>query len=418
VDYGNGGATYTFDGNGLRVKRSYGSTTVYILSGTRVIAEYTSGATPTNPTKEYIYSGGLLASIEGGTTKYHLPDHLSTRMTMANGTTTEQGHYPFGESWYGSTAEKWKFTTYERDTESGNDYANFRSYVSRYGRFLTPDPLGTGAVDPTNPQTWNRYAYVINDPVNYVDPLGLCPAITIPGHCSSIQVRMMGSGNYGCTIDGVPASCGLALSMIGSGAGYPQDAQNCRESGSQIVCGTSETNLYVFNPVSYIMSLPSGLIQQYQEYADANASGPRNNAQQKRNVFTCASEGAGKVSLANALHHVPGLKNGIGGFIADAVGGNAFSGATDLVQSIATGEGGGHSAFYNMGQGVVAGPTLGFGAALGKSIEGTPWASGPMDAAMTLAFGEYATGVGEAKLIYDGVTYLGAAAGCIAGVIP
>jgi RHS repeat-associated protein len=177
VDYGNGGATYSFDGNGLRVKRTYGGTTVYIFSGSQVIAEYASGATPTNPTKEYIYSGGLLASIEGGTTKYYLPDHLSTRMTMAGGTTTEQGHYPFGESLYGSTAEKWKFTTYERDTESGNDYASFRSYVNRYGRFLTPDPAGAVAVDAANPQTWNRYAYVVNDPVSKFDPLGLCPPL-------------------------------------------------------------------------------------------------------------------------------------------------------------------------------------------------------------------------------------------------
>jgi RHS repeat-associated protein len=173
VDFGNGGATYTVDGNGLRVKRTYGSATVYIFNGSQVIAEYASGAAPANPSREYIYSGGLLASIEGGTTKYYLPDHLSTRMTMANGTATEQGHYPFGESWYGSTSEKWKFTSYERDPESGNDYANFRSYVNRYGRFLMPDPLGTRAVDLTNPQSWNRYTYTNANPVNAVDPLGL-----------------------------------------------------------------------------------------------------------------------------------------------------------------------------------------------------------------------------------------------------
>jgi RHS repeat-associated protein len=173
VDFGNGGATYAFYGNGLRAKRTYGSTTVYIFSGSQVIAEYTSGAAATSPTREYIYSGGLLASIEGGTTKYYFPDHLSTRVTMANGTTTEQGHYPFGENWYGSMTEKEKFTTYERDTESGNDYATFRSYVSRHGRFLTPDPLGTEAVDVTNPQSWNRYAYVVNIPTNVTDPLGL-----------------------------------------------------------------------------------------------------------------------------------------------------------------------------------------------------------------------------------------------------
>jgi len=45
-------------------------------------------------------------------------------------------------------------------------------YVPRSGRFLTPDPYRASAA-LTNPQTWNRYAYVAGDPVNFVDPWGL-----------------------------------------------------------------------------------------------------------------------------------------------------------------------------------------------------------------------------------------------------
>jgi uncharacterized protein RhaS with RHS repeats len=38
---------------------------------------------------------------------------------------------------------------------------------------MHPDPVGLAAVDPSNPQSWNRYAYVLNDPMDWVDPLGL-----------------------------------------------------------------------------------------------------------------------------------------------------------------------------------------------------------------------------------------------------
>jgi RHS repeat-associated protein len=41
------------------------------------------------------------------------------------------------------------------------------------GRWIQPDPAGLAAVDPTNPQSWNRYAYVGNNPLSFNDPLGL-----------------------------------------------------------------------------------------------------------------------------------------------------------------------------------------------------------------------------------------------------
>lgn len=138
-----------------------------------------------------------------------------------------------------------------------------------------------------------------------------------------------------------------------------------------------------------------------------------------KNPFLCGSEAASNVSAAAALHHIPGMGSGVGGFIADAVGGNVFSGATDLVHSFATGEGGGHSVFYNMGESIVAGPTQGFGAAFGSTIEGTPWGADIVSVGLKAlpVVGEYATGIGEAKLAYDTLTYFGATAGCALGII-
>ncbi len=64
----------------------------------------------------------------------------------------------------------------------GNYYANFRYESSSLGRFFQPDPVGG---DPTNPQSWNRYAYALNSPVNLIDPFGLdtssCGSGTEPG---------------------------------------------------------------------------------------------------------------------------------------------------------------------------------------------------------------------------------------------
>ena len=60
------------------------------------------------------------------------------------------------------------------------DFA-FREHSPSQGRWISPDPLGMGATDLSTPQSWNRYAYVANGPLNAVDPLGLNRAG--PGQC-------------------------------------------------------------------------------------------------------------------------------------------------------------------------------------------------------------------------------------------
>lgn len=76
---------------------------------------------------------------------------------------------PFGESWYSSSGNEFVFTSYQRDAESGLDYAMARYYDSGSARFCSADPVGGKANDP---QTWNRYTYVRNDPIDLTDPSG------------------------------------------------------------------------------------------------------------------------------------------------------------------------------------------------------------------------------------------------------
>ena len=80
---------------------------------------------------------------------------------------------PFGELWNpeSGSPNNQKFTTYDRDSVSGLDYAMARFYASRNGTFMSPDMSGAN-VDLANPQSWNAYAYVNGDPIDFTDPSG------------------------------------------------------------------------------------------------------------------------------------------------------------------------------------------------------------------------------------------------------
>jgi RHS repeat-associated protein len=132
----------------------------------------------------YIYlSGQLVAEYGNGTTYFVHHDHLGSArlMTSLSGSVVDCGDFlPFGEqqSYTGTTPcvnnndTTHKFTGKERDSESNLDYFGARHYSSQYGRFMTPDPIGIFVADVSNPQSWNQYSYVLNNPLNFTDPTG------------------------------------------------------------------------------------------------------------------------------------------------------------------------------------------------------------------------------------------------------
>lgn len=181
---------YVYDGEGKRVKKDFslGEQVRFVYGvGGQVVAEFdaASGAWK----KEYVYgAGNLVATIEPGVgTKYTTADHLgSPRVVTSNtGTLVSRHDYrPFGQELADGDSERTaaqgfgvqdalrqKFTQKERDGETGLDYFGARYYSSTQGRFTSPD-------EPFNdqwehdPQSWNLYTYVRNNPLQYIDPTG------------------------------------------------------------------------------------------------------------------------------------------------------------------------------------------------------------------------------------------------------
>jgi RHS repeat-associated protein len=88
-----------------------------------------------------------------------------------------------------------RYTGKERDNESGLDYFGARYYGSSMGRFMSPDPLG-GHLE--NPQSLNKYAYALNNPLTNTDPTGLDSYLqcqTASSTCASQTVGYDSKGN-------------------------------------------------------------------------------------------------------------------------------------------------------------------------------------------------------------------------------
>jgi RHS repeat-associated protein len=178
---GAGGADYSYDGDGRRIKKVSGAATtifVYDVAG-RMVAEYSNN------------------QPQAGGTSYVTADMLgSTRVVTGQdqGVKGRHDYLPFGEeiptdnSWrnaaheYGSSdGVRQKFTEKERDIETGLDYFGARYYSSTQGRFASVDPENAGATE-TKPQSWNGYSYSLNNPLRYVDPDGLRYAMIVLGN--------------------------------------------------------------------------------------------------------------------------------------------------------------------------------------------------------------------------------------------
>ena len=206
-----GGATSSFiyNGDGALVARQVAGTTV---------AHYAAGGLyeqdpATNTTRKYATFGGRRVAVTTTTgpppqttttVQYLHQDHLGPTglVTTASGAFAQvRFHSPYGAPWYTPTAaaaagaaapgtrfgEPWPVAGTQQPVPDATDrhYTGQRSfegslgslyhYQARWyspvlGRFLAPDPI---VPEPGNPQAFNRYSYVYNNPYKYTDPSGL-----------------------------------------------------------------------------------------------------------------------------------------------------------------------------------------------------------------------------------------------------
>jgi RHS repeat-associated protein len=165
-----GAVQFAYDGDGRRVEKTVnGTTTYYIYGVTGLMSEFTTVDT------------GATQAASTDSLQYRVSEQTGTAVliTDAAGNAVENNRVlPFGEPWQlnSNSTNDQKFTTYDRgaagQSDSELDYAMARFYGNRYGRFTSPDRTMLGA-DPRNPQSWNKYTYAGNDPINFIDPSGL-----------------------------------------------------------------------------------------------------------------------------------------------------------------------------------------------------------------------------------------------------
>jgi len=183
-------AAYVYDGEGQRVRKLVNENLrfIYGIDG-QLVAEF-SGADATLK-KEYVYgASGLVATIEptavnANGARYTTSDHLGSPRVVTNsaaGVASRHDYMPFGVEvgagiggrttgmgYSAADGLRQKFTSKERDTETGLDYFVARYYSSVQGRFTSPDSF---AGSTFNPQTMNLYSYVQGNPLTFTDPTG------------------------------------------------------------------------------------------------------------------------------------------------------------------------------------------------------------------------------------------------------
>jgi len=171
ITYAGGTTTLEYDGEGNRIKKVKGSETVIYVGDIYEIRG--------EETLSYIYANGKkIVTLTDDNAYYTHSDHLGSTSMVTNedGDAVEEiGYLPFGAVLFrnvlndGTWESAYRFTGQEFDPEYHLYNYDARLYDPVVGRFISPDTI---VPEPFNPQSLNRYAYCLNNPLRYTDPSG------------------------------------------------------------------------------------------------------------------------------------------------------------------------------------------------------------------------------------------------------
>jgi RHS repeat-associated protein len=178
-------ATYGYDGQGQRVtKTAGGATTVYVYDAQGDLVEELGGANSDAGTLYLTVDtlGSTRLVTDGNGAQHLCYDYLPFGQEIPAGTDGRPGNC------FTTDTLDTKFTSKERDAETGLDFFGARYFSSAQGRFTSPDiPLADQ--HPEDPQSWNLYSYVRNNPLSYGDPSG--------GECVKLDGGRVGDDGQG-----------------------------------------------------------------------------------------------------------------------------------------------------------------------------------------------------------------------------